>query len=356
MKNQMKRIGALLTAVMMILAMAVPAMAQDSYTAINGDNTSVTINQSLDRHDSAFGPSHTTTFTTTYVGNQMVGAAQAHEATGVPPVVTLSFDTSGAARTAKLDFTGVSFPAPGIYRFLLSETAISDPAVTRVAGSESSYYVDVYVTNVTTATGASALQIDKYAIYPGSAVAQDNATKAESADFANEYTSFKLDVAKNVTGNQGDKTKEFTITVNFTGGKANDKYSVRWAAGTPKVAGTGLVSGTPVDVALDASGAATVTLQLKDTDQVEFYGIPSGVNYTVTEADYSAAGYTTTGQVSTATALTADASVTITDEKSGTIPTGLFLNYKPFWIMGAVAIFLAVLFLGRRRDRFAEMC
>lgn len=352
MKKTLSRIGTLLVAAMLSLGvLAVPAFAQDTYTAINGDNTSVTLNKTLDKGDSVYGPTHSVTFTTTYSDNLLPGAS-AQDATGAPPVVTMNFDITGAAQTANLDFTGVSFPAPGIYRFQVAETSISDPAVTAKPNTETSYIIDVYVTNVTTATGASALQIDKYVIMPGSNPAET--AKVETANFQNEYTSFKLDVDKKVTGNQGDKTREFTITVAFTDGKANDKYAVRWAAGTPKVGGTALVSGTPVDVVLDAQGTATVTLQLKDTDKVEFYGIPRNVKYTVTEVDYSGEGYTTTGQVTTATALTADAAVTITNDKQGTIPTGIFLNYKPFWIMGAMALVVAVVVLRKRSNRFND--
>ena len=354
MKKTLSRVGILLaTAMLMLGVFAGTAFAQDTYTPINGNNTSVTLNKSLNLHDSKYSPTHTATFTTTYVGNQLNGATQ--DATGVPPVITLSFDTTGAAQTAKVDFTGVSFPAPGIYRFQTAETAISDPAVTPVAGSEASYFVDVYVTNITTDTGASALQIDQYIIQKGSETPTvlpadvDNA-KVTSADFFNEYTSYKLDVAKNVTGNQGDKTKEFTVTVTFSDGQAGDKYAVRWVAGTPKVNGTAIVNGTPVEIAANA----TVTLTLKDTDQVQFYGIPSGVKYIVDEDDYRADGYTTTGEVTTATALTTDTNVTVVDAKSGTIPTGIFLNYKPFWIMAALTLVLAVVVLRKRNNRFAD--
>ena len=344
MKKTLSKIGTLLVATMLTLGvLAVPAFAQDTYTAINGDDTSVVLNKSLDLNGSEYGPTHTATFTTTYIGNQLTGATQ--DATGVPPVVTLSFDTTGAAQTDTLDFTGVSFPAPGIYRFEVSETAISDPAVTPVAGSEASYYIDVYVTNVTTASGASVLQIDKYNILTGSAE-----TKVTSADFENEYTSFALDVAKQVTGNQGDKTKEFTVTVTFTQGQAGDKYAVKWVAGTPKVNGSTIVSGTPVEIAANA----TVTLKLKDTDQVEFYGIPSGVKYTVVETESGQGGYTTTGEVTTAKTLIQDESETIINNKQGTIPTGIFLNYKPFWILGALALVVAVAFMTSRKNRFAD--
>lgn len=354
MKKTLSRFGALLAAVMLSLGiMAVPAFAQDTYTAINGDNTSVTLNKTLDKHDSQYGPTHTATFTTTYVGNQLTGATQ--DATGVPPVITLSFDTTGAAQTAKLDFRGVSFPAPGIYRFQTAETAISDPAVTPVANTEGSYYIDVYVTNVTTATGASTLQIDQYIIQKGSETptvvpADVDTAKVSSADFQNEYTSFKLDVDKKVTGNQGDKTKEFTVTVTFSNGKAGDKYSVRWAAGTPKVNGSTLVQGTPVEIAANSA----VTLKLKDTDQVEFYGIPNGVKYTVVETESGQDGYTTTGEVTTAKTLSADASETIVNDKAGTIPTGIFLNYKPFWILGALVLVLAIVVLRKRSRRFDD--
>lgn len=346
MKKHLVKMGATIAAAFaLILASFVPALAQDTYTAINGDDTSVTLNKTLDLGDSEYGPTHTATFTTTYVDNMLEGATQ--DATGVPPVITLSFDTTGAAQTDTLDFTGVSFPAPGIYRFQVEETAISDPAVTPVSGSEASYFIDVYVTNVVTATGQSTLQIDKYNILTGSAEAKET-----SADFENEYTSFKLDVAKTVTGNQGDKTKEFTFTVTFSDGKAGDKYAVRWAAGTPKVNGSAITeTSEPVEVA--ANG--TVTLKLKDTDQVEFYGIPSGVKYTVVETESGQDGYTTTGEVTTAKALTEDKTETVVNNKQGVIPTGIFINYMPYWVMGGAVLALIVVFARKRENSYDEI-
>ena len=93
-----KSIAALLLALALTLTMGViSAFAQDSYTAINGDDTSVELNKTLNLGDSEYGPTHTVTFTTTYIGNQLTGATQ--DATGVPPVVTMSFDTTGAAQS-----------------------------------------------------------------------------------------------------------------------------------------------------------------------------------------------------------------------------------------------------------------
>lgn len=349
-----KSLAAIVLALVLTLGMgAVSVFAQSSYTAINGDDTSVELNKTLALNGSEYGPTHTVTFTTTYIGNQLEGATQ--DADGVPPVVTMSFDTSGAAQSDTLDFTEVSFPAPGIYRFQVAETAISDPSVTPVSGSETSYYVDVYVTNVTTATGESELQIDQYIIQKGSSTPSVDpdvvdAAKVDSADFQNEYTSYELDVDKKVTGNQGDKTKEFTVTVTFSNGKAGDKYAVKWMAGTPKVNGSAIVSGTPVDVAANSA----VTLKLKDTDKVEFYGIPSGVKYTVVETESGQDGYTTTGEVTTATALTDDASVTVTNNKSGTIPTGIFINNWPYILAVLIALMAAAVFVSRRKRRIED--
>ena len=46
-----------------------------------------------------------------------------------------------------------------------------------------------------------------------------------------------------------------------------------------------------------------------------------------------------------------DLSMNFHNDKSGTIPTGIFLNYKPFWIMGAVALVLALVVIGKKNRR-----
>ncbi|MBQ9690745.1 MAG: hypothetical protein IJV62_01345 [Eggerthellaceae bacterium] len=341
MKNVFARMGvSLVSALALACTIAFPAFAQDTYTAVSGDADVITIEKTLDLNDADFGPAHTATFSVTGGTNTQDSA---NNATGNVPDVVLSFGTTDTSQSGGIDFSGVTFPAPGIYTYTLTETAISNPAVTPV--DPKTYVIDVYVDNVTTATGVSELQVTDYVLHESGS---DAVIKEDTAAFENEYNSFKLDVEKQVTGNQGNKTKEFTITVTFANGVPGDSYAVKVLAGTPKINGQAASGNVPV------AANSAVVLTMKDTDKVEFFGIPAGVTYTVVETESNQDGYTTTGEVTTAKELTADASETVVNDKSGTVPTGIFINNMPYFVMAALAIVLALVFVRKRNNRLGD--
>lgn len=79
-----------------------------------------------------------------------------------------------------------------------------------------------------------------------------------------------LEISKEVTGADGDKTKDFQFTITFSD-NGTYKYTVN--------------NGAEQEL---ASGG---TLTLKHGQTAKFTNIPAGVTYTVTEADYTADGY-----------------------------------------------------------------
>lgn len=90
-------------------------------------------------------------------------------------------------------------------------------------------------------------------------------------------TAGNLAIAKTVAGNDGDLNKKFDFTVTFHG--ANGTYSYTGSGG----AGNGVLQ----------SGD---TVSLAHGEGIEIKGLPKDASYTVTEADYSAEGYTTVSQ------------------------------------------------------------
>ena len=346
-----KSITALLLALSLTLSMsAVGVFAQDSYTPISGDQ-SITVKKTLDLKGAAYGPTHSVTFTVTEAGT--VNTDPIQHATGTMPTATVNFSGADTEKTASLNFSTVSFPKPGLYKFTLTESD-NHAAITPTAASETSYDLYLLVNNVVTTSGQSALVPASYKIVKGSGSDAPDvpANKVDEAQFDNEYTSFKLDVDKKVTGNQGDKTKEFTVTVVFsgaTGTAVNDKYKVKLVNGTPTANGNSLAQ--PLDVAANS----TVTLKLKDTDQVQFYGIPAGITYTVTETDADQYGYTTTYTGDTTfTFDDEDKAVSVTNDKQGTLPTGIFINNWPYIAMILAVIAAAVIFVSRRNRRLED--
>lgn len=352
MKRAKTLAAMLLTLALMLSAGLTSVFAQDSYDSISGDQ-SIPVKKTLDLKGAAYGPTHTVTFTVAEVGT--INTTPVEHATGTMPTATVTFSGSDTEKETNLNFSTVNFPKPGIYKFTVTETD-SHAAITPTATSETSYDLYLKVDNVVTATGESDLVPAGYKIVKGGKDRDVAANKVDEALFENEYTSYKLDVDKQVTGNQGDKTKEFTVTVKFegaTGVAVDDKYQVKWMAGTPKVGVSPIVDGTPVDVAANS----TVTLKLKDTDKVEFYGIPAGITYTVTETDAGTDGYSTTYTGDTTHKFEdedVNKAVTVVNDKQGTLPTGIFINNWPYITMVLVVIAAAVIFVSRRNRRLED--
>ncbi len=93
---------------------------------------------------------------------------------------------------------------------------------------------------------------------------------------------------------------------------------------------------------------------MKHGSKFKITGIPKGSSYKVTEQESGENGYVTTGEVTTATLMSGDVDMDIVNNRQGTVPTGIFLNYKPFWIMGAVAVVLIAVFMSKRKSRLSD--
>ena len=124
----------------------------------------------------------------------------------------------------------------------------------------------------------------------------------------NERNAGSLSVEKIVEGTGAQPEKEFTFTLQLThidGVKLEGKYPAT-------------INGTDTTVAVDADGEATFTL--KGGETITIKGIPDGTTYEVTEASYTADGYTVekTGEEGTiADGTTAEATFTNTRNVGG---------------------------------------
>lgn len=99
---------------------------------------------------------------------------------------------------------------------------------------------------------------------------------AEAKFVNSKYLPTKLTIGMSVAGNGGDKNKEFEFTVTLDGVGASGTYNY-----TKSDNSTGTIQ----------SGNK---LSLKHGETFIISGIPKDTNYTVTETDYTADGYTTT--------------------------------------------------------------
>ncbi|MDY5511438.1 MAG: DUF5979 domain-containing protein [Eubacteriales bacterium] len=144
--------------------------------------------------------------------------------------------------------------------------------------------------------------------------------ETQVVSFTNTYESTQppldtgtLTVTKTVTGNEGDKNKDFTFTVTLK----RPEITVD-ALATPIINATPGTSAAPTPVTETYEGVTFIngvaTFTLKHNESKTIKGIPADMTYTVTESDN--AGYTVTMSGNTGTI------------KAGETSTAAFNNYK----------------------------
>lgn len=241
---------------------------------------------------------------------------------------TLSFAPGDAlSKSTNISLNSSVFTKPGIYRYVVTETAGNYDGMSY---STVSYNLDVYVVLEDTTLKIDGVILNDTPLGTGEG-------KSAGIVFANTYTTNDLTVTKSVTGNQGDKNKDFSFTVRVTGSNEGEKYTM-------------MVGGE--SVVLESGKDATFTL--KDGQSAVIYGLSANDTYKVEEENYKADGYTTTiGEDETRSSegkIETDTTVTVVNDKNVTTPTGIIASYAPYILMVVVAGAAVVLFL-RRRNR-----
>ena len=309
-----------------------------------------------------------------------------------------------ATDSVTVDFSACEFTEPGVYRYKLTESDVTAPFQML---TEKVRTLDVYVQDKGTGT-AGELEVTGYVLYDMDMAAaaptnysetdaetgigyntneNDTAGGKKSSGFVNGYETVDLTVTKAVTGNQGSKDKyfKFTITSNTTL-EATDKFYLTGSFEAAPTA-TAATKYETAEMAVTANGAtangesfyvtgetlnAGYVIYMKANQDVTINGLPEGVSYTVTEdpEDYTptaaiSAGDTKTGDAAeegTAIALDGnamsdtfmkeDTTIDYTNNRQGTIPTGILLSIAAPALIG-VLVLGAIIFLvvkGKRRS------
>ena len=290
-----------------------------------------------------------------------------HDSVQNGDILELGDEEKYAKKTVTVDFTDVDFNAPGIYRYIITEK--TDETQQGISyDNPNTRTLDVFVEYDDADQGT--LKVSNYILYPG--------TKTDTADvndgtkddgFTNTYTTYDLTLAKTVTGNQGDRDKFFKFTVTISNAVPGTVYDVTIPT-TDAPTQNDLEQGDSIDnVNLDkltvgsaqapeTTGSVTATYYIKHNQSIVIQGLTAGTKYEITETNYSTDGYTTTntdnaadGKTTTKKDMpTQDHTVTFTNTKNGTVPTGILLETAPYLILGAVVVVgLVVLFATRRR-------
>lgn len=406
MSKKMKRISVFALALLMLALCALPAMA-GTYTPLDGADTgtyTLTEQMKLEKADTP-KPTVTYTFAVTTTGNPAVSGTfgLAGGATGVPTIssgdtVTYNSSTeytagdgtdysrvSNPVHNVVFDFSNVEYTLPGVYYWTITKTAsnfdsnekdvtnnnIASPSTTP-ATIQTMYLYAIVTNKDSTGTGNTdnTLQVT-YGIYEADDEDDNLTTKDNTIEDKYPASLRDLTLKKIVAGNQGDRTKPFTFTISLTGTGSNtytlnyadDQNTGSWGPNHP----TEISFGTPV------------TVDLKHDQSVTVVGLPEGVSYTITETGVSS-GNTTDGYAVSAvvsdgdnnlgvtnnanstgivsdTALGLDgATVTYTNNKTTTPPTGIIMQVgAPIaGILLVCGLFAVLIVSKRKKQREAE--
>ena len=244
--------------------------------------------------------------------------AFAEGATAEGPALSISnvVATGAGDYTATISPEG-DFPSVGKYYYTVSEDQGNVAGVTYAAP----LYLMVLVTN-----GEDGALVPSYYLY------KDENKDTKEDTFTNAYSAGTLTVKKTVTGNLGDKNKEFDFTVTFAAPEGKN-----WTPAIGASEGATMVEDNPM----------SYTFKLKHDAMATFGNLPAGVTYTVTETPVD--GYTTNNIEQKGTIVAGLNEVTFINEKSGTIDTGVTTENLPYVLLiGFVVLAGAALLIKRK--------
>lgn len=340
--NLKSRIFAVMVSVMLLATcfMSTTAFAEDGSPVVD---EKVTFEKNLVMDKEAHVPQATFNFS--------IAAAEGNTQSQLPTITpSVSFsdtDTVGAkagtptnpndatkkyaTKTVEVNFTNVEWTAPGIYSYTITETGTVQGVTNDVNSTRT---LDVRV--VYDKDGK--LHVDQSGLHT---------YNNKSNGFTNTYETHNLTLSKTVAGNQGDRGYYFDFSVTLTA-PANTVFDVTLPAEDNDSANVNKIT-------VPTEGTITVNYKLKNGQSIVINGITDDATYTITET--AVEGYTTVnskngdnGNTTGIITINNDDSVTFTNTKNGTVPTGILLETAPYMILGAVVLAgIVVLFVTRRR-------
>lgn len=280
-----------------------------------------------------------------------------------------------------VDFSGVTFTEPGVYRYVVTEVDGQQNGFTYDSANNTIQprYLDVFVEP--SASDPTVLEVTNYALRNAATnfervlnqqtgqyeyrYVSNPTVKTDSIE--NEYEAVDLEFTKAITGNQADKNKKFAFTLELTGVNPGE-YALD-ITGTDVVDpesthvapddNTGVYTITVSDSDYDSTNevyTVTETFYLTDGDVVKVLGLPVGYGYTLTEdaEEYqsTAASVTNYTDPTTGSNVNADKATSFTNDLNGIIPTGVIITIAPF-VIGLFVFGAVILFMFSRRRRAA---
>ena len=291
-----------------------------------------------------------------------------------------------ASKTVTVDFTGVTFAAPGVYRYVITEENATSQGVTN--DTEAKRTVDVYVNSEDDGT----LVIAGYVMYEGEVTAapsQDGtAAGTKSKGYKNTYEAHNLTIGVVVKGNQASRYKYFAVTVDLENAAPGTKYKVDLsdasetipltaeikpiearrtdarrmsaAIGALRLAPSDTIT-QPSELTVGTDGKVHQVYYLRHDQSIQIKDIAPGVSYTAEEDpdDYEMSlgaegtfvgGYTSLSAKVSGTMANKDEDLGFTNTRSGAIPTGVMLTIVPGVIIVGIAVAGVIVFSRKKKE------
>jgi len=306
--------------------------------------------------------------------------------------VTLDAGESYVKKSVTIDFSGVTFPEPGVYRYILTEketegalgiTYDTQKAATATAKQRT---VDVYVTekNDDTKTLEVSAYIVHYNVDNPKALTTATRLDDKSDGFVNEYATQNLSFAKTVTGNQGSKDKFFKFTLTISNAVPGTVYDVDLSNASASASDNAATKSeyqnqsNPTSITVPAAdegqtkSSVSVDFYLQHDQAITINGLAKGTTYNVTEVaeDYKSTEGTSKvavaaqgteghpGYVAAKTyndnpsgSIASDDIYTgYTNTRSGIVPTGVALTILPGVIIVMIAV-AGIILIGKKKQR-----
>ena len=266
--------------------------------------------------------------------------------TGTKDPVTLAAGQSYAKHDVSVDFTGVTFKEPGIYRYEITETADATGTITN--DTDTTRIMDVYVID-----DEGVLKVQGYVLHKNDGVVKQDGTSAtgKAEGYVNKMDARDVKVEKTVTGNQASHDEYFKITLKIEKTLPNTTYTVDLtnADATTTTNGANTTAHTnEATITTDADGKATVDYWLQHGQSIIVRSMNIDATYEMNEdktamnnegyvatitstdtADTIANGdYKVSGKIEKTDNDQID--ISFSNKRSGVIPTGVIMTVAPF--------------------------